>query len=485
MRGQAPAQASLTVLSREGRRTVPLTISGDQDLVFLDDLASLFQLSVREDSLGALTVGYKGKTILMTPDQPIASIAGRLISLPAAPSRAGRRWLVPVEFVGRALALVYDARLDLRRASRLLVVGDLRVPRVTVRVENGDPTRVVIDASPRTGSTIAQENRAIAVRFEADALDLVVPGIQPGPELQAIRLQEPAALLLEPGPRFGAFRASTQPLETATRLTIDLQSAPGPAPTGPPAATAAAPPPAAAAPAPDRPLPAALPAAGQGTLVLDPGHGGDDDGVRGAAGTREKDLALAVARRVKAAVEARLGIRVVLTRDDDRAVPLETRAAIANNNKADLFLSLHANASFRRTAAGASFFYASFEPEVEAAGAMRRSERVPTLGGGFREIELVSWDTAQLRYVARSADLARMLADEFRDRIPLSPHPVERAPIEVLRSANMPAVMVEMGYLSNDDQERLLADAGFQNTLVQAIYDAILRFRGAPPAGAQ
>jgi N-acetylmuramoyl-L-alanine amidase len=192
-----------------------------------------------------------------------------------------------------------------------------------------------------------------------------------------------------------------------------------------------------------------------------------------------------VARRLRAAVEGRLGIRVVLTRDDDRAVPLETRAAIANNNKADLFLSLHANASFRRTAAGASLLYASFEPEVEAAGTARRSERVPAMGGGFREIDLVSWDAAQLGHVARSADLARTLADEFRDRIPLSPHPVERAPLEVLRSVNMPAVMVEMGYLSNDDQERLLADAGFQNTLVQAMYDAILRFRGAPPAGAQ
>jgi N-acetylmuramoyl-L-alanine amidase len=78
--------------------------------------------------------------------------------------------------------------------------------------------------------------------------------------------------------------------------------------------------------------------------------------VRGAQGTKEKDLALAVARRVKGVIEGRLGIRVLLTRDDDRNIPLDDRTALANNNKADLFISLHANASVRRSAAGATVF---------------------------------------------------------------------------------------------------------------------------------
>jgi len=116
--GQGQAQPSLTVLSKEGRRALPLTVGGDQELVSLDDLASAFQLTVREESFGTFTVGYKGKTILLTPDQPLVSIAGRLVSLPAPPTWVGRRWLVPVEFTNRALALVYDARLDLRKPSR-------------------------------------------------------------------------------------------------------------------------------------------------------------------------------------------------------------------------------------------------------------------------------------------------------------------------------------------------------------------------------
>src|SRR5207245_1219836 len=83
--------------------------------------------------LGAITVSYKGKTIVLTPDQALASVSGRLVSLPAPPTRNGRRWLVPVEFISRALGLIYDARLDLRKPSRLLVIGDLRVPRLTAR----------------------------------------------------------------------------------------------------------------------------------------------------------------------------------------------------------------------------------------------------------------------------------------------------------------------------------------------------------------
>ncbi|MGH7635634.1 MAG: hypothetical protein ACRENC_18030, partial [Gemmatimonadaceae bacterium] len=90
---QAPSPAPLTTLSKEGKRAIPIVLVNDQEFVALDDLATAFQLTVREEA-GALTVSYKGKTIVLTPDQALASIAGRLVSLPAAPARAGRRWLV-------------------------------------------------------------------------------------------------------------------------------------------------------------------------------------------------------------------------------------------------------------------------------------------------------------------------------------------------------------------------------------------------------
>src|ERR1700694_2652353 len=130
----APAPSPLTLLSKEGRRAIQVTQVGDQEFVALDELAAVFQLAVREES-GAVTVSYKGKTIVLTPDQALASVSGRLISLPAPPARDGRRLLVPVLVISRALSLIYDARLDLRKPSRLLVIGDLRVPRIAVHYE--------------------------------------------------------------------------------------------------------------------------------------------------------------------------------------------------------------------------------------------------------------------------------------------------------------------------------------------------------------
>jgi len=95
--------------------------------------------------------------------------------------------------------------------------------------------------------------------------------------------------------------------------------------------------------------------------MLDPGHGGDDAGVKGPNGTMEKDVVLAVAKRVKSAIEGRLGIRVIMTREEDKMADADTRAAIANNNKADLFISLHANGSPRAATKGALIYYLSLD----------------------------------------------------------------------------------------------------------------------------
>jgi N-acetylmuramoyl-L-alanine amidase len=452
-------------------------VAGDQELVGLDDLAGTFQLTVQE-SLGAITVSYKGRTIVLTPDQTLASVAGRLISLPSPPSRSGRRWLVPVEFVGRALAPIYDVRLDLRKPSRLLVVGDLRVPRVTVRGELlGASLRLTIDAAPRANSTVSQENDRLTVKFDADALDLPnpLPPLPGGQSLvQAIRIADPITLALDLGPRFGGFKATAGPVDQAARLVIDIAAAQTEGQVAPPPA---APPP------PDLPPAFGQPLSPIRTIALDPGHGGDDEGAKGVGGAKEKDLTLTIARRARAAIEARLGIRVLLTRDDDRNLPINERTSLANNNKADLFVSLHANASVRPTTTGAAIFCAEFDKEAAQAVTAGGGERLPTFGGGLRDIDLVPWDLAQTRHLDRSTAFADLLQQQMRERIPLAARPMDRAPLRVLESANMPAVLVELGYLSNAEQEKLLASDAFQRTFVQALYDAIVRFRDTLTAG--
>jgi N-acetylmuramoyl-L-alanine amidase len=478
---QPAPPSSLTLLARDGRRALPITMVGDQEFIALDELAAAFQLAVREEAQGAMTVSYNGRTIILTAEQALASVAGRLISLPAPPTRSGRRWLVPVEFISRALALIYDLRLDLRKPSRLLVIGDLRVPRITMRYDSlGASARLTIDATPRAMSTISQDNDKLTIKFDADALDVPSPPLTALGDLSlvhAVRLADPTTVAIDLGPRFASMKATSQPVDTTMRVVIDLLTAQTePAPGAPQPAQ----------PAPELPPALGPPVSAVRTIAIDPGHGGDDEGVRGANGAKEKDLALAVARRAKGAIEARLGIRVLLTRDDDRNVPIDERTSIANNNKADLFLSLHANASLRKTTAGLSIFSAAFDDSAAQAATPVGGERVPTFGGGLREIDLVLWDLAQTRHLQQSTSFAGMLEQQLHDRVPLAPHPVDRAPLRVLKSANMPAVLIEMGYLTNPDQERLLTSDGFQNALVQALFDTIVRFRDAlPPGGPQ
>jgi N-acetylmuramoyl-L-alanine amidase len=471
---QTAAPTPLTMLSKDGRRAIPLELVNNQEFVAVDDLASTFQLTVREDALGALTITYKDKTIVLT-NQALASVAGRLVSLPAAAARAGRRWLVPVEFINRALALVYDTKIELRKPSHLLIVGDLRVPRLTIRYDAVAPgARLTIDATPRANSTVTEDNNRLLIKFEADALDVDNQPFAPQPLVLAVRQLDATTIGIELAPRVAGFRATSLPVDTTMRLTIDLTpTASEPAPAAP-----AAPGVAGAAPAPSSDLPPSLapPPSAVQTVAIDPGHGGMDEGVKGAGGLKEKDLTLTVARRVKAAIEARLGIRVLLTRDDDRALPPDDRTAVANNNKADLFISLHANGSLRPSAAGAIVYYAAFEPaaiSTAAAGV----DRVPTFSGGTRDIELVAWDEAQTHHLDQSMGFAAILQERLQERVALSARPVDRAPLAVLESANMPAVLVEMGFLTNADQEKQMAGNDFQNAFVQAVIESIIRFR--------
>ena len=181
------------------------------------------------------------------------------------------------------------------------------------------------------------------------------------------------------------------------------------------------------------------------TLVIDPGHGGPDAGSRGASGALEKDVVLSVARRLKTTVENRLGIRVLLTRNADADVPPDERTAFANNNKADAFLSLHANASAQPTVRGAVIHYLDAEKYTAAArtpGAPK-ARALPVLGGGTRTIDITPWETAQIRHLSESAAFAAILDEGLRDRVGMGPRPIEQGPFRVLVEANMPAVLIE------------------------------------------
>ena len=485
------------VIGADGRRAVTAATLGEQDMVRLDEIAAVLQLAVREDRAGnALTVSRGLNVVVLSLDQPLASTGGRVMSLSAPPVRDGSRWLVPVDAVSRAFSVVAGMRVEVRRASHLIVVGSLRVPRVTLLQEqNGAATRVNIDVNPRAPFTISQEPGRLLLRFEADGLD-AGPMPAGGGLAESFAAADPATIAIDLGKGFGSYRSATLPVDAATsRVVIDLIPAGAPPQTQPPAAGSGRgqPPSPAEPPAPTPPgeAPLALPPAavpGIRTIVLDPGHGGDENGTRGTGGLLEKTVALDVARRLKSVIEGRLGIRVVLTREDDRLVPPDERASVANNNKADLFISLHANASPARSVRGAEVFYLSlegFNDESRKLAERPDTTAVPILGGGSRDIDLILWDMAQARHLTESSAFAIIAEEELRRRVEMSPNPIQQAPFRVLVAANMPAILVEMAFLSNPEQEAQLSSEAFKNLIVQAMYDAIVRYRARVEAQAQ
>ena len=464
--------AALTVVSREGRRALPLTTIDGQPMLAVDDLADMFQASVRQDRLTeGLIVSYQGQTIVLSVTDGLVSVAGRVISLPAPPAERDGRWYVPVDFLSRALARIHSARIEVRRVSGLVLVGDIRVPRITVSSEpSGARARLVVDSTPATPHAISleRERNRLVIDFEADMLDAALPARLPEEYVAGMRVAPGStSLVIDLGPEFGAFRST--PDDGSGRVVLDLLPA---AP-----ATSATP---TAPPDPPPPLPFDLrPASAVRTVVIDPGHGGEEDGAHGLNGTLEKHVTLSVALQVKTAIENRLGLRVLLTREADDTVRLDERAAIANNNKADVFISLHANASVRPSASGAEVFYLSMEEYGDEARSLAETEGqvLPVVGGGTRPIEIILWDMAQARHVERSEVLAQMIESQLRGRLPMSPRSIQQAPLRVLVGANMAAALVEMGFISNPVQERQLASAGFQQSVVQAIVEAIIEFR--------
>jgi N-acetylmuramoyl-L-alanine amidase len=358
----------------------------------------------------------------------------------------------------------------------------------------GPQARLRLMIAPATEFSVEQDGNRLVVTFEADALDLVLPEIAPDELVRGVRgAQPPPALVVDLGARFGTYGITSEPaIGGGVELIIDLQPTPTTstrvAPPAPPSPTTL-PPLATGATDPDLPTLSELaPPRTIRAIAIDPGHGGDDTGTRGPDGTLEKEVTLDVARRLRNRIESELGLRVVLTRTADTTVAMDERAAIANNNRADLFISLHTNASVRESVTGAEVFYlslAEYDEEAREAGKLG-GQPVPVVGGGSRSLDIVPWEMAQLRHVNQSARWAATVVDELSLRVPMSPRGLQQAPFRVLVGANMPALLVEMGFLSNPDQEAQLTSTTFQTAIVNGLLRGIIRYRdevsrGVPP----
>ena len=218
------------------------------------------------------------------------------------------------------------------------------------------------------------------------------------------------------------------------------------------------------------------------TVVIDPGHGGLWPGAMGKAGTLEKDITLAISLKLAAVIRRNLALRVVLTRDKDVDVSLEDRAAMANNNKADIFLSIHANSSYQKDARGPETYFLSLEATDEEARKLAYLENNPTqpeegiAGDNRDEIQMILWDMAQTAYLKQSSELAESIQNELNLLLRTRNRGIRQAPFTVLAGVACAAVLVEVAFLSNSREERRLLNEDFQNEVAKAIYDGLVSY---------
>jgi N-acetylmuramoyl-L-alanine amidase len=217
-------------------------------------------------------------------------------------------------------------------------------------------------------------------------------------------------------------------------------------------------------------------------IVIDPGHGGHDTGTISAGGMREKDLVLDVARRLRGYIKHSYpSVEVILTRDSDRFVALEERTAIANSRRADLFISIHANASPSRVASGVETYFVSPDrvPAEDLQTAARENATLASEKAGERRQPLVASVTTMGNRVAESRELARYIQSGLVRGIGAqSPRTaanrgVKHAPFVVLLGATMPSVLAEVSFLSNPKDEALLQTGEFRERVAASLYTGL------------
>lgn len=216
-----------------------------------------------------------------------------------------------------------------------------------------------------------------------------------------------------------------------------------------------------------------------GRIVIDPGHGGHDTGTIGRGGYTEKELVLDVAMRLGKLLQGKMGADVVYTRDDDTFVPLESRTAVANQNQADLFLSIHANSSRDRGARGVETYYLNFTSSEDALEVAARENAVSEKS--IHELQDLVKKIALKDKIEESREFASEVQTALysgisRKNAGLRNRGVKKAPFVVLIGANMPSILAEISFLSNSTDERKLRTPEYRQKVAEALYKGVAKY---------
>ena len=426
---------------------------------------------------GVLTVGKR--TAEFTRNQRRVQVAGTALILDDPPrllgsgggSGAGRAgWLIPEEFLAKGLLRLVPGTVvrtapaaTAPRATKVSSTAGARQGSAfeELRVRSYPSfTRIVVEMTGPVGYALASDKSEVRVRLM-------------GLQLTAAQEQDIGdglvkELALEPIPggarlRIALESTAAQVKDVALldphRLVIDVirpkEQATETVPTGQPLRL----------------------------IVIDAGHGGHDSGAVGPSGLQEKDVVLDVTRRLAKMVEDGLGVKVMLTRKDDTFVPLRDRANMANRQRADIFVSVHANAHPRSVSEGVETYFLSSEASDS------ESRQTAAIENGVIQLESsasrqradalksILWELAQSEFQHESSFLAETVLDSMTQSLKMVNRGVKQAGFYVLGGAAMPAILVEIGFLTNPKEERRLASAEHREASARAIYAGLAEYK--------
>ncbi len=418
-----------------------------------------------KDSRATLTVGKR--TAQFVRNQPRAIVAGQSLTLDSAARIGATGWLIPEEFITKglprlapgitAVALVAEAKTPaVKTAKAAIAFAELRYrsyPSFTrVVVETGAALAFAVVSGPQEIRVRLPRLLVTRARTEeiADGLVREIRLEPTGPDAVLQVALEGAA---------GQVKASA--LQDPFRVVLDIYRPKEPAggEQGPPAM---------------EPL---------RLIVLDAGHGGHDPGATGPSGVMEKEVVLDVTRRVARLVEEGLGVKVALSRGTDVFVPLRERTTFANRQRADLFVSIHANAHPRAVSEGVEVYFLSSEASDRDARQVAAAENgVLQLEGPVSRqkselLKSILWDLAQSEFQQESSFMAETVLDSMTHSLSLVPRGVKQAGFYVLGGATMPAILIEIGFLTNQKEERKLATPEHREAVARAIYAGLAEYK--------
>lgn len=457
------------------RHTLYTLYEGQIEYVPLHKVVEMFGISEEIDPIdGRVVLRYSDKSASFFPGQASVIANRRTHFLDMPPRKIEGVIMVPLQFLTAILPLIYEGDIAWDAGNRRLVIAiqDLEISDMYFS-PYGDYTRIVVELNQAVSYKVTERLPSLLI-FELPHSKFQLPqnplqiNSRSVKHVKVIDSFGSTQIIIRIGTEF--VRYTHQVTEDPPRILVDLYNAQE-----------------ALVDVqtsedileedifvePQQVAPIAPRRFALRTVVIDPGHGGSDPGIVVAAGTAEtpdfleKDITLQIAKMLEISLAQRLGVRVVLTREGDDFVSSENRTTIANSNRADVFVSVHVNNSPFAAVSG-------FEVYIMDYGSLELPEGYESLSAQSQSL-----DYAQARHIEQSARLADQIVAAYKARNNGEDSALKRTPLFMLKGATMPAVHVEIGYVSNPQDQALIRQDEFQQLLVAAITDGIAAFKKA------